>query len=478
MLRFFTLIALLAAVALQCAHAELRLPSVFSDHMVLQRDAEIRVWGWADAEDEVTVTFAGDSVTAKADKNGRWKLELPRKVASFKPQALVVKAGSNELTIDDVLIGEVWIASGQSNMEWNAKRGVQPADQKVIHSGPVDGIRLLQVPKISQGEPQNDQPAKWTLCTVERADKFSAVGYFFARQLREKLDVPIGIINSSWGGTPIQSWIPTEGWKALPSVEQLLKLPTEKGKVHQRQHTALYNGMIAPLAPLSVRGFIWYQGEANRREHAMYRDYMEALITGWRTAFKNENAPFYFVQLAPYIYGKDDPTNLPAIQNAQRLAAETIPKCRMAVTTDIGDLKNIHPRNKSEVGRRLSLLALKYAYLDYGIEGPEVAEGPWPRKAHTIFENIVSVGFYDQSPLKLTKGVSLNHFEVAGPNKKFQSVNATLEPSSPFSVILDTKGIDNPKYVRYLWNQEWITNLENKAGLPASPFLIDVEPAK
>lgn len=265
MLRSFSLIAILASAFLQGAIAELRLPSVFSDHMVLQRDAEIRVWGWADAEETVTVTFAGDSVQAKADKDGRWNLELPRKVASFKPQTFAVKAGTDELAINDVLIGEVWIASGQSNMEWSAKHGVQPADAKIIRSGPVDGIRLLQVPKISEGQPQDDQPAKWTLCTVEAANEFSAVGYFFARQLREKLDVPIGIINSSWGGTPIQPWIPTEGWSAVPAVEKNLKLPTEKGKVHQRNHTALYNGMIAPLTPLSVRGFIWYQGEANRR---------------------------------------------------------------------------------------------------------------------------------------------------------------------------------------------------------------------
>jgi sialate O-acetylesterase len=315
------------------ARADVKLPSVLGSHMVLQRDKPLPIWGTAGPGEEVTVEFAEQKATTKADDKGIWKVSLEPMKADGKAHKLTVR-GKNTIELEDILLGEVWVGSGQSNMEWslagsqNAKEAIKAADHPKI--------RLFHVPRVQAKTPAADVKASWKVCSPETVRSFSAVLYYFGVRLHKDMNVPIGLINSSWGGSPIQPWI-----------------VTGKGS------GGMYNGMIAPLMPLAIRGVIWYQGESNVGMGMKYRDLMEALIAGWRHTW-GKDMPFYFVQIAPWSrYGGEA---LPPLWEAQA-ASLKIPHTGMVVTTDLVDnINDIHPKNKLDVGNRLALWALAKTY--------------------------------------------------------------------------------------------------------------------
>jgi sialate O-acetylesterase len=423
-----------ALVASPLLHADVRLPAVIGSHMVLQRDQPLPIWGWAEKDEDVTVKFAGQTKTAKADAKGNWKVTLDAVAVNAKPQSLTV-SGKNTVELEDILVGDVWIGSGQSNMEWPLVASTKGADAVAKATHP--NIRLLQIPKVQVPQPAPDVKAAWQPCTPKTAGNFSAVLYFFGVRLNKDLDVPMGLINSSWGGSPIEPWT-----------------VTDKGS------GGMHNGMIAPLQPFAIKGVTWYQGEANVGSGMNYRDKMEALINGWRKTW-GKDMPFYFVQLAPWSGYNGD--GLPGIWEAQA-ASLKIPHTGMAVTTDIVDnVADIHPQNKFDVGNRLALWALAKTYGKKDL----VYSGPL-YESMKVEGNKVRLSFaHVGGGLIARDGKPLIGFQIAGADDKFVPAEAVIDGST---VIVSAKDVTAPTQVRFGWDKVANPNLSNKEGLPASPF--------
>ncbi|MBC8290024.1 MAG: sialate O-acetylesterase [Planctomycetes bacterium] len=442
MKRFATLL-LLAGVSCLLSDevsAEVKLPTVIDSHMVLQRDAPLPIWGWADGGEEVTVTIGENSATAKADAGGKWSVKLPAMKADGKAHTLTV-AGSNTITLEDILIGEVWVGSGQSNMEWQLRSTHGSA--KAIKAADFKNIRLFHVPKIQKPAPADNVKADWKVCTPENIPAFSAVLYYYGKKLHEELDVPVGLINSSWGGSPIEPWTASNG----------------KG-------AGMYNGMIAPLQPFAVRGAIWYQGETNvlRKNGLAYYDRMKALIEGWRETWPQKELPFYFVQIAPWS-GRYETGQLPALWEAQTKSLK-IPATGMAVITDLVDnIADIHPRNKLDVGNRLARWALAKTYGKEDV----VYSGPL-YKSIKVEGGKAHLSFAHGKGLSTRDGKSPTEFQVAGADGKFVPATAEIKGET---VIISAEGVAEPKTVRFGWHKVANPNLVNGAGLPASPFQTD-----
>jgi sialate O-acetylesterase len=500
----------LVSVLLTAARAEVSLPSVLASHMVLQRDKPVPVWGWAAAGEKVTVSFAGQSKEATADAAGNWSVKLEPMPANATPQSLTVK-GSNEIKLDDILVGEVWLGSGQSNMQWSVEASHNP--QQEIADANHPNIRLFLVPLTSSPVKNNNVEASWTACSPQSVPKFSAVLYYMGRHLQKELNVPVGLIASSWGGSRIEPWTPVEGFEQVPSqrdnvrtirmntpgypehdgamqgwlasVEQWARQSKELAKQKKplppkpdrpgplahghQQLVGTYNAMIHPLVPYALRGAVWYQGESNNGEGMLYTDRMQALIGGWRAVWKQGDFPFYHVQLAPYNYTKKSPevdkatTALAEIWEAQAESVKRIPNTGMAVINDIGDVKDIHPRNKQEAGRRLALIALAK---DYG-RADTVYSGPAYRE-HAIEGGKVRVKFdHTGGGLAARDGKALTWFEVAGADGKFADAEAVIEGSD---VLVSAASVPEPKAVRFAFSQIAEPNLMNKEGLPAGAF--------
>lgn len=493
------------------ARADLRLPSIFGSHMVLQQDKPIVLWGWDQPGQQVAVQIDNNTATASANDAGEWKVTLPPLKASGSPIAVTV-TGSSKVTFDDVLVGEVWICSGQSNMEFGIGNTIN-GKQEIANADYPD-IRLMKVDKSWKPSPQADMTGQWKVCTPESVAQggwngFSAVGYFFGRELHKQLNVPIGLIDATWGGTAIQSWTPPQGFAAVPALKadyDRLQLAIPGTPVHDQQlgqaidaidawsaaarksladhtlppaapsvpadllgpdnvqsATALFNGMIHPLCPFGIRGAIWYQGEANEGEGALYTQRMKGLIGGWRSIWGEGDFPFYFVQIAPYNYGAKH-QDLPRFWEAQAAAEKEIPNTGMIVVNDIGNIRDIHPKNKQEVGRRLALRALTdtYGKTDLISRSPTfksmAAEGSTLR---VTFDNAgTGLASRDSKPL--------TWFEIADADEGgFQKATATVDGPS---VLLTADGVKNPVAVRFAWDQFAEPNLVNSAGLPASAF--------
>ena len=399
-------VVLLTAALAGSAFAKLRLPAVISSGMVLQRESEAPVWGWAAAGQDVTVEIAGQSKLAKAGDDGKWMLKLDP-LAAGGPHQMKIAAGGDNVLLENVLVGEVWLCSGQSNMEWSVNASKNPNEEKAAANYP--NVRLFYIAKRPATMPQDDVPSNWAECSPESVGGFSAVGYFFGRHLHKELEgVPIGLIGSAWGGTRIEPWTPLEGFakvakvkgigegiakqleviadpsKFIPTAEKWVEqvkahaakkkappaAPRFPGNFNQGTPTGLYNGMISPVVPYGLRGAIWYQGESNNGEGMLYHEKMKALIAGWRDVFQKPDLAFHFVQLAPFKYGNGE-TTLPYIWEAQT-ATLKVPGTGMAVISDIGNVNDIHPRNKQDVGKRLALWALAK---NYG-KGELVYSGP------------------------------------------------------------------------------------------------------
>ncbi|MEO1982101.1 MAG: sialate O-acetylesterase [Fuerstiella sp.] len=437
LLTVFTLFATSFVMA-PFARADVKLPAVLASHMVIQRDQPVRIWGWADADEEVTVTLGEETQKKTADGAGRWLVTLKAQKADGKPRQIKV-AGKNTIDLEDILVGEVWIGSGQSNMEWQLKNTIGAAEAIAAANHP--NVRLFHVPKVNAKETADDVNAKWKICTPENVPTFSAVLYYFGKRLHEELDVPVGLINSSWGGSPIEPWTVKDG-----------------------NSGGMYNGMIAPLTNVAVKGAIWYQGETNviRKNGLTYLDKMKDLIEGWRKEFRNDELAFHFVQIAPWSGAGYASGQLPSLWEAQ-VATLTIPHTGMAVTTDVVDnIADIHPRNKLDVGNRLSLWALARTY---GRDGM-VYSGPL-YKSLGVEGTPVRLTFSHAGGIKSRDGKPLTEFQVAGESGEFVDAMATVDGDT---IVVSADSVTKPTQVRFGWHKLANPNLVNGAGLPASPF--------
>lgn len=482
---FKNLNLLLAALFVTCGSiavkADVTLPSIISDGMVLQQKMATPIWGWADPGEEVTVVFGKQSKTNTADGEGRWMVNLDPMDANAQPQMLRI-TGKNTIELPSVLVGEVWICSGQSNMEWsvaqslNAKEEIENANHPMIH--------LFNVPgHTTSDKPKDKCPGQWAVCSPESVRGFSAVGYYFGRRLQKELNVPIGLVGSNWGGTRIEPWVSLDGFRSVPELSkeaaEVEKLWKDGGKVGNRTPSAIYNAMIHPLAPYAMRGGIWYQGESNGNEGISYHHKKTALINGWRKLF-NPDLAFYWVQLADFRTSNEKPEGgdgWAKLRDAQRTSL-SIDNTGMAVIHDIGNAKDIHPRNKQDVGWRLAQWAL---HQNYGRKDL-VAAGPL-YKSHEIEKNSIRISF-DHVGTGLMVGKKeglapttedtvgrLGRFAIAGKDKVWFWADAVIDGNT---VVVSAKEVSSPVAVRYGYTMNPRgANLYNRDGIPASPFRTD-----
>ena len=442
-------------------HAEVKPNVLFSDGAVLQRGQNVPVWGTANDGEKVTVEFAGQTATTTA-QGGKWKLEL-KPLEAGGPFSMKI-SGDNEVTVNNLLVGEVWVASGQSNMEWTLNASFQPEVEKPKANFPQ--IRMITAKKVASLAPLDEIQGKWQECSPQTAGGFSAVAYYFARDLHAKLGVPVGIISTSWGGTPAQAWTSAEGFEGQPELkgyaDQLKAAagkPPEKGP-GPHFPSALYNAMIAPVVPYGMKGVIWYQGESNAGQSKQYQTLFPAMIADWRTKWKLGDFPFLYVQIAPF---KGQP---PEIREAQFLTLAKSKNTAMAVITDYGDANDIHPKQKAPVGNRLSLAARALAY------GEKIVYSGPLYKEMKIVGSEVGISFDSTGGGLVAKDGDLKGFTIAGADGKFVPAKAVIKGDV---VVVSAEGVSDPKSVRYGWDNVPDVNLFNKDGLPASPFRTDVQ---
>ncbi len=497
----------LSLASLAPLSAAVRLPSLFSDHMVLQRDGAVPVWGWADPGEAVTVSIAGQKQSAKAGADGKWSIKL-EKLAATGPQTMTVK-GSNEITIKDVLIGEVWLASGQSNMAMQVN-GVNNAKGESANAK-FPKIRMFNVERKTAETPQAECGGKWEVCSPETVARFSATAYFFGRDLHQNLKAPVGLINSSWGGTPIEGWTSVDAQQTLPALapsleswkkrvaehfdeeqakarhakqmaawkEQRAKAKAEGKKPPQQPRPVpaprlapnrpgnLFNGMIAPLVPYAIRGAIWYQGEANAGGAAkLYTEQLPLMIRDWRKRWGQGDFHFASVQLPGFKKPTDDPAAPSgwALIREAMLKSRSLPNTGTAIVIDAGDANNIHPKDKQTVGKRLGLWARAEVY---GEKTP--SSGPLPAGHEVKGGSMVLKFTHTDGGLK-SKDAELKGFAIAGKDQKWVWATAKIEVDT---VIVSSPEVKAPVAVRYAWADNPTAPLANGAGLPASPFRTD-----
>ncbi len=506
----FTLMvgAMLSAAPAALAEDEgskLSLPAVFGDGMVLQLGSYAPVWGTAEPNKRVRVSIDGIRKSTRADESGHWRIDISTtNVSPGGPHELRVKSKGEDVVFTDVLFGEVWICSGQSNMEWPMSRA-RDAEAEIAAAN-YPNIRLFNVKKTVSDKPLEDVEASWQHCTPETLPSFSAVAYFFGRRLHTvNPEVPVGLIETSWGGTPAESWTSmgtlesiaslaplVERWEqiianyptALAAYQEKLKAweaASEKAKAegtpaprrpgaplgpdHPHRTATLYNGMIHPLIPYGIRGAIWYQGESNAGRAYQYRTLFPAMITDWREHWGRGDFPFFFVQLANFRAVDTWPveSDWAELREAQSMTLE-LPNTGQAVIIDIGEADNIHPTNKQDVGARLAQSAFKVAY------GMETADSGPVYKAMRKDGNAIRISFDDVYGGLKANGSALYGFTIAGEDKKFHWAQARIEGDE---VVVSSPDVPNPVAVRYGWANNPICNLYNVDGLPASPFRTD-----
>jgi sialate O-acetylesterase len=476
------------------ALADVTVPAIFSSHMVLQRELADRVWGWAEPGEEITVTIAGQSKTTKADANGAWSVTLDPMPAGG-PHTLKI-AGKNTLTFDDVLVGEVWICSGQSNMQWP----VAAANDADLESRAANfpQIRLITVPNLGTQEPQKTFNGAWVVCSPQTVGSFSAVGYFFGRQLHQTLGVPVGLINNAWGGSACEAWIRRdrfEGkelyaemmdrWRKLESDWEAYLKAVEAAKAEGKPEPEkprnlegqmrgnarpanIYNGALKPTIGYGIRGAIWYQGESNAGRAYQYREMFPLMIQSWREEWGIGDFPFLFVQLADFMGEKTEPAESAwaELREAQTMTMSKLPNTGQAVIIDIGEGQDIHPRNKQDVAMRLARWALAKTY------GVPVAHRS-PELKEVKFENGKAIVTLDHvaDGLRTFDVPEVRGFAIAGADRKFVSAQAKITGKDTVEVWSDQ--VKEPVAVRYAWADNPICNLFNRTGLPVTPFRSD-----
>ena len=503
-LRTPLLTLLCLAVCQALSAADLKLPAVFSDHMILQRDKAVAVWGWADAEEEITVEFAGQKKATKADASGKWSLRLEPLTASAESRKLTAKGKDDrKAEVSDVLVGDVWLGSGQSNMAMTVNRAKDFEREKTAANFPL--IRHFKEESAGAATAQAQAKGTWLACSPDTVGGFSATLYFFGREIHREVGVPVGLINTSVGGTPIESWIAPEIQETKPELKAALdaqsaaqpkidpvkakadydaelkkfkvakakalaegkkapRPPRNAAEVSERKgsYGQLFNGKVAPLVPYTLKGMLWYQGEANSSDSRapLYFHQLSALVTDWRACW-GEELPFAWVQLPNF---KRAGEGWPLMRESM-MKTLALPNTGMAITIDIGDAGNIHPANKQEVGRRLSLWALGTVY------GKKVAatSGPLPA-GHEIKDAEVIVTLSHAEGLKTRDGSAVKGLQLAGVDKQWKAANAKIEGSK---LIVSSAEVAAPVALRYAWLDNPETNLVNGADLPATSFRTD-----
>ncbi len=493
---------ILAAAALT-AQADIKLPTLFTEHMVLQQSKPLQFWGWADKDESVTVELNGVRATVTPGLSGRWQATLPATSAGG-PYKLQFR-GRNTVTYSDVMVGEVWICSGQSNMEWPLSRSFQPTNDILSSENPM--IRLFTVPKLKAETFASDVKSSWQLCGPATVTNFSAVGYYFGRDLQKARGVAIGLIHTSWGGSPAEVWMREEvltsnprykteifdaftGQKeryqtALAAWEKDSATAKAESKPFTRPRpnigwrpTELYNGMIAPLIPYGIAGAIWYQGESNAGRAEQYRSLYVDMIRNWRADFGQGDFTFLGVQLAPFdsnrrrsiaeITATPGESAWAELREAQSLSTTAIPNVGLAVITDVGDKDDIHPTKKEPVGARLALAARKIAYKEAITHSGPTYKAMKARggKVELTFDN-VGKGLE-------VRGDKATGFAICGENRKWFWADVQLAGGlTKNRLIVSSPQVPNPVAVRFGWSEYPVVNLWNKDGLPASPFRTD-----
>ena len=487
------------------AFANVKLPAIFSDHAVLQQDASVPVWGWADSGEEVTISIAGQTKTTKAGADGSWKVQL-EKLAKGGPHTLEIK-GKNTITIKDVLVGEVWLGSGQSNMAMTVNRCKDYEKEKAAANFPQ--IRMFKEGSGSRTTPQTLGSGNWVICSPESVGGFSGTAYFFGRELHEQLKIPVGLINSSVGGTPVESWASYEAQAKVSSLKPVLenwkkqeaeydpakaeakykddlakyqkakaagkapaRAPQKTAQPRENSHHPgnLFNGKINPLIPYAIRGAIWYQGENNagRGIPNLYGDQLSTLINDWRARWGQGDFPFAWVQLPNFRNLQTEPVEETGWVTVREEMTKTLKlkNTGMAVTLEAGEANDIHPKDKQTVGHRLALWALATVY------GKKVPyEGPTLDK-HEIKGSQIILKMKNIDGGMRVRGDALKGFAIAGADKKWVFANARIDGDT---IILNHDSVKEPMHARYGWANNTVGNLFNGEGLSAGPFRTDKE---
>jgi len=494
---FSVVVTLLSAVA----GADIRLPAIIGDNMVLQCNKKVSIWGWADPGEKVGVSVSWHRMkwAVTADGDGRWRFTMAAPDVGGPYQ--ITLTGKNTITLRNILVGEVWVGSGQSNMQMSVRSSAHAENE--IANATYPKIRLFTVERTVADTPQQDCTGSWVECSPETVPGFSAVAYFFGRELHKQLDVPVGLIHTSWGGTPAEAWTSRPTLEDNPNFEPILKrhegflgpvgnlqqqyeerLERWKEAIKRAKNpprrpkapfglgypspSGLYNAMIAPLIPYAIQGAIWYQGESNAGRAYQYRELFPAMIQCWRRDWGQGDFPFLFVQLANFMAQKPEPGDSAwaELREAQLMTLE-LPNTGMAVIIDIGEARDIHPKNKQDVGKRLALWALANTY------GKKIVYcGPLYESMERKGKNVV-LHFNHIGGGLVAQGDDLKGFAIAGQGRKFVWADARIEGDT---VVVSSDEVSQPVAVRYAWADNPLCNLYNKAGLPASPFRTDTWP--
>jgi sialate O-acetylesterase len=437
-----------------------RLPNIIGSHMVLQQKSNVKLWGWASPGEKISIKTSWDGATyqTQATNDAKWITEIKTTEAGGSYSISI--QGNNTIELEDVLIGEVWVCGGQSNMEWS---GTQKLPQSIDEAPNArnNKIRLFYVSKSTSKFPQENLDGKWVVCSPEEMYKFSAIGYFFGKNLNEKMNTPIGLINSNWGGTPAETWTPEFVVNNNATIKKgAEELKSQPGWPHQ---TAMaYNAMIYPLTNYAIAGAIWYQGESNVRTYYAYEKLFTGMIDAWRQQW-NKNFPFYFVQIAPFTYGFK---NVGALLRETQTRSASHPNTGMVVITDlIPDTTNIHPILKKEVAKRLSDMALNktYGFKEISFESPVYSN-------HVVEKDKIKIQFKNAANGLIATGEQITSFEIAAEDQKFLPAQAKIEGNT---IIVYNKNIKSPVAVRFAFHNTAIPNLFNKEGLPVNLFRTD-----
>lgn len=484
------LLLTLPTLLVALARAELQLPPLFSDNLVLQQGVAVPVWGWAGDGEEVTVKFRGQTAKART-QNLKWSVNL-RSLSAGGPDALTISTKTKTVTLENVMVGEVWVCSGQSNMEWPLSASHEP--QADIAAATNTLIRLFHVPKKRSDAPTVKINASWKTCSPEEVKSISAVGYYFVRDLQAARKGAVGLIESDWGGSPAEAWMSREALEinpryqneildAYPAAEKnyrtaLANWEREKAEAEKNSQefkkngpwppwkpSELYNGMIAPLLPYPIKGAIWYQGESNAGRAEQYRSLFADMIRNWRRDWGSD-LTFLCVQLAPFMAVKDQPADSAwaELREAQWLATQTLPGVGMAVITDVGDPKDIHPKKKQPVGARLALAARGIGY------GERIEYSGPIYRASEVKDGKVILHFNHVGKGLEARDGELKGFAICGDDHKFVWAKAEIARDT---VVASSPEVPKPVAVRYGWADNPVVNLWNKDGLPASPFRTD-----
>jgi sialate O-acetylesterase len=468
---------LLAAFAVPAA-ADVSLNNMFGDHMVLQQGIKNKVWGKADPGEQVTVTLGGQTHSTTAAADGTWHVFLDPVKEYGGPHTLTVK-GKNTVTFNDVLIGEVWVCAGQSNMQWSVNQSNDPDIEKAAARYP--NIRLISVPQVGTQEPQWNFNGKWQQCSPETVGNFSAVGYCFGRQLHQTLGVPVGLINNAWGGSAAEAWVKREKLAAHESLKAIHERwvtmeSAEKPDENQMKGNArpgnIHSGVLTPSIGYGLRGAIWYQGETNAGRAYQYRDLFPFMIKSWREEWGLGDFPFYWVQLADYMAEKPEPAESAwaELREAQTMTMKALPNTGEAVIIDIGEGKDIHPKNKQDVAKRLARWALAETYKKTGIACRSPLYKGMEKQGSKIVLAFDHVGAKaaDWRPFDVPNPIG---FTIAGADKKFVPAKAVILPDGRIEV--SSEAVAEPVAVRYAWADNPVCNMYSAVGLPLTPFRTD-----